>query len=158
LELDVVTPRRERPPVPPARLSRPSAQPCSSAHWMYRARFSFPEDWGRILRAIDAAVGWRRRSCGNFATRERARGPTGRREPGYPRRKSAGASIRTLPWEREMDVLERMVRDGKITVYEVVQQASLDRLDQVLTMLKRHQPAADICTALLERIARAPLH
>jgi len=57
-----------------------------------------------------------------------------------------------------MDVLERMVRDGKITVYEVVQQASLDRLDQVLTMLKRHQPAADICTALLERIARAPLH
>jgi hypothetical protein len=56
-----------------------------------------------------------------------------------------------------MDVLERMVRDGKITVYEVVQQASLERLDAVLTMLKRHQPVTDICTALLERIARAPL-
>ena len=57
-----------------------------------------------------------------------------------------------------MDVLERMVRDGRITVYEVVQRASLDRLEEVLAMLKRHQPVADICTALLERIARAPLH
>jgi hypothetical protein len=56
-----------------------------------------------------------------------------------------------------MDVLERMVRDGKITVYEVVQKASLDRLDEVLAMLKRHDPATDLCTALLARIARAPL-
>jgi hypothetical protein len=56
-----------------------------------------------------------------------------------------------------MDDLERMIRDGETTVREVVEQASLERLDYLLTMLKRHRPTAEICTALLERIARSPL-
>ena len=56
-----------------------------------------------------------------------------------------------------MDVLERMIRDGKIAVYEVVEQAPLDRLDDVVTLLRRHQPTTEVCTALLERIACAPL-
>ncbi len=56
-----------------------------------------------------------------------------------------------------MDDLERMIRDGETTVHEVVEQASLERLDNLLTMLKRHRPAAEICTALLERIAGSPL-
>jgi hypothetical protein len=56
-----------------------------------------------------------------------------------------------------MGVLERMVCDGKITVYEVVQKTSLDRLDEVVAMLRRHDSAGDLCAALLARIARAPL-
>ncbi len=56
-----------------------------------------------------------------------------------------------------MDVLERMIRDGKVTASEVVEQASLERLDDVLTMLIRHLPRKEICDALLGRIARAPL-
>ncbi len=56
-----------------------------------------------------------------------------------------------------MDVLERMIRDGKVTASEIVERASLERLDDVLTMLKRHRPTAEIRTVLLERIARSPL-
>jgi 16S rRNA C1402 N4-methylase RsmH len=50
-----------------------------------------------------------------------------------------------------------MIRDGKVTASEVVERASLERLDDVLTILKRHRPTTEVCTALLERIARSPL-
>ena len=56
-----------------------------------------------------------------------------------------------------MEVLERLVRDGKIAVYEVVQHTSLDRLNDVVTMLLRHQSSTAVCTALRDRIARSPL-
>jgi hypothetical protein len=59
--------------------------------------------------------------------------------------------------EDKVEVLERLVRDGKITVYEVVEQTSLDRLNDVVTMLLRHQSSTEVCTALLDRIARSPL-
>ena len=56
-----------------------------------------------------------------------------------------------------MEVLERLVHDGKISVYEVVEQTSLDRLNDVVTMLLRHHSSTEVCTALRDRIARSPL-
>jgi len=59
--------------------------------------------------------------------------------------------------EDKVEVLERLVHDGKISVYEVVEQTSLDRLNDVVTMLLRHHSSTEVCTALRDRIARSPL-
>ena len=54
-------------------------------------------------------------------------------------------------------VLERMIRAGKLSTADVLQQTPIDQLEEAVAFLKRHRPAKDICQALTERIARAPL-
>jgi 16S rRNA C1402 N4-methylase RsmH len=54
-------------------------------------------------------------------------------------------------------VLERMIRAGKLSAADVLQQTPVDRLEEAVSLLKRHTPAKDICQALTERIARAPI-
>ena len=52
---------------------------------------------------------------------------------------------------------EKMVRAGKITSEEVHAHTPIDRLDETLTFFKRHREGKEVCRALIERIARAPL-
>ena len=54
-------------------------------------------------------------------------------------------------------VLERMIRAGKLSTEDVLRQTPLDQLEEAMALLRRHRPAKDICQALTERIARAPL-
>ena len=54
-------------------------------------------------------------------------------------------------------VLERMVRAGKLSTADVLQQTPVDRLEEAVVLLKRHRPGKEICQALTERIAKAPL-
>jgi hypothetical protein len=53
--------------------------------------------------------------------------------------------------------LERLLLAGTITTNDLLKQTPLQDLDLVLTLLKRHRPAGEVCTALLEEIAVAPL-
>ncbi|HKA58494.1 MAG TPA: hypothetical protein VKD28_07750 [Gemmatimonadales bacterium] len=57
----------------------------------------------------------------------------------------------------DQTVLERMIRSGKLSTTEVLGQTPVDRLEEALVLLKRHRPANDVCQALTERIASAPL-
>jgi hypothetical protein len=54
-------------------------------------------------------------------------------------------------------LLERMIRSGKLTPAEVLGQTPADRLDEAVAILKRCRPTRDVCQALMERIAKAPL-
>lgn len=54
--------------------------------------------------------------------------------------------------------LERMLLAGKVATNDILKQTPLHDLDAVLTLLKRHRPAGEVCTALLEEIASAPLN
>jgi hypothetical protein len=54
-------------------------------------------------------------------------------------------------------VLENMLRAGKLSSTEVLLQTPIDALDGALTMLMRHCSASEVCEALMERIAAAPL-
>jgi hypothetical protein len=53
--------------------------------------------------------------------------------------------------------LERILLAGNVPTHEILKQTPLQDLDVVLTLLKRHRPAGEVCTALLEEIATAPL-
>ena len=53
--------------------------------------------------------------------------------------------------------IERMVRARKTAAEELLMQAPIDRLDEALTMLRRHCSAEEVCAALTERIAKAPV-
>jgi thymidylate kinase len=53
--------------------------------------------------------------------------------------------------------LEHLLRAGKITTNDLLKQTLRQDLDVVLTLLKRHRPAGEVCTALLEEMATAPL-
>jgi len=57
----------------------------------------------------------------------------------------------------DQTVLERIIRSGKLSTSEVLGQTPVDRLEEAVELLKRHRPANDICEALVERIAKAPL-
>jgi hypothetical protein len=54
-------------------------------------------------------------------------------------------------------VLEKMLRARTISSVEVLLQTPIDGLDEALTMLMRHRSAREVCEALMERIAAAPL-
>jgi len=54
-------------------------------------------------------------------------------------------------------VLERMIRAGKLSAADVLHQTPVDQLEEAVSLLKRHTPATDICQALTERIAKAPI-
>jgi hypothetical protein len=53
--------------------------------------------------------------------------------------------------------LEHLLLAGKISTNDLLKQTRLQDLDVVLTLLKRHRPVGEVCTALLEEIATAPL-
>ena len=53
--------------------------------------------------------------------------------------------------------IERMVRARKTAAEELLMQAPIDGLDEVLTMLRRYCSAEEVCAALTERIAKAPI-
>jgi hypothetical protein len=55
------------------------------------------------------------------------------------------------------EVLEQMLRDGKITAEVVLRATSADRVDGVMEILLRHLPHDEVRTALYERIGGAPL-
>ena len=54
-------------------------------------------------------------------------------------------------------MLEKMLRAGEVSSVEVLLQTPIDSLDEALTMLMRHCSAREVCKALMERIAAAPL-
>ena len=57
----------------------------------------------------------------------------------------------------DQTVLERMVRDQKITSAEILAQTPIDGLDAALTVLMRHRSTKEVCHALMERIAQLPV-
>jgi len=57
----------------------------------------------------------------------------------------------------DQTILERMIRSGKLSTTEVLGQTPVDQLEETVALLKRLRPANDICQALVERIAKAPL-
>jgi hypothetical protein len=54
-------------------------------------------------------------------------------------------------------VLEKMLRAGEISSMDVLLQTPINGLDAALTMLMCHCSAGEVCKALMERIAAAPL-
>jgi hypothetical protein len=50
-----------------------------------------------------------------------------------------------------------MIRARKTAAEELLMQAPIDGLDEALTMLRRYCPAEEVCAALTERIAKAPV-
>jgi len=59
-------------------------------------------------------------------------------------------------WTVDSSSLERMLLAGNITTNAVLKQTPLYDLDAVLTLLKRHRPIGEVCSAMLEQIATAP--
>ena len=57
----------------------------------------------------------------------------------------------------DQGTIELMVRAGKIAVEELLMQAPIDGLDEVLTMLRPHLSTEEVCAALTERMAKAPI-
>ena len=56
-----------------------------------------------------------------------------------------------------MRKVEDLVRDGKSTAFEILQQIPLAELDEAVAVLKQHKPADEVCQALVSLIAAAPL-
>ena len=56
----------------------------------------------------------------------------------------------------DQGTIEEMVRARKIAVEKLLQ-APIDGLDEVLTMLRRHLSTEEVCAALTERSAKAPI-
>jgi hypothetical protein len=57
----------------------------------------------------------------------------------------------------DQGTIEEMVRAGKIAVEELLMQAPIDGLDEVLTMLRPHLSTEEVCAALTKRSAKAPI-
>jgi hypothetical protein len=53
--------------------------------------------------------------------------------------------------------LEHMLREGKITAADLLRQTAVERVDGTMAMLLRHLPYDEVCRALYERIGSAPL-
>ena len=68
--------------------------------------------------------------------------------------KTGRTTTQGIPMDRT--VLERMIRAGKLSATDVLQQTPVDQLEDAVALLKRLRPAKDICQALTERIAKAP--
>ncbi|HKC43266.1 MAG TPA: hypothetical protein VKC64_05525 [Burkholderiales bacterium] len=56
-----------------------------------------------------------------------------------------------------MKKVEDLLRGGKSTALEVLQQLALDELDEGVAALKRHKHTDEVCSALMTLIAAAPL-
>ena len=57
----------------------------------------------------------------------------------------------------DWSVLERMIRARKVSATDVLQKTPIEHLEEAVALLKRYRPAKDICQALTERIAKAPI-
>lgn len=57
----------------------------------------------------------------------------------------------------DLAVLEQLLRAGKLSLDDVVSQTPTDQLDALLERLKRGWLADEVCRALHDRIATAPL-
>jgi hypothetical protein len=53
--------------------------------------------------------------------------------------------------------VDDLLRGGKSTALEVLEQLALDELDEGVAALKRHKQADEVCRALMTLIATAPL-
>ena len=56
-----------------------------------------------------------------------------------------------------MKKVKDLLRSGKLTVFEVLQQISLEELDEAVAFLKKHRPKSGVCRALEAIIATSPL-
>ena len=56
-----------------------------------------------------------------------------------------------------MKKVKDLLRSGKLTVFEVLQQVSLEELDEAVAFLKKHRPGSEVCRALEAIIATSPL-
>ena len=57
----------------------------------------------------------------------------------------------------KLAILESMVREGSVSSAQVLKQAPIDDLDEVVAILKRYLSTDEICAALTERIEKAPV-
>ena len=57
----------------------------------------------------------------------------------------------------DQGTIEEMVRARKIAVEELLMQAPIDGLDEMLTMVTRYCSAEEVYAALTERMAKAPI-
>lgn len=55
------------------------------------------------------------------------------------------------------NAFRKVLNSGGLTVEEILLQAPVDRIDEVMTVLRRHRPTEEVCRALYARIGRAPL-
>jgi hypothetical protein len=53
--------------------------------------------------------------------------------------------------------IKNIVGDPARPAFEILQRVPLERLDEAVAFLKRHKPAAEVCSALMTFIATAPL-
>jgi hypothetical protein len=53
--------------------------------------------------------------------------------------------------------LERLLREGKISAWDVLRETAAERVESVTEILLRHLPQEEVCRALYERIGSAPL-
>lgn len=67
------------------------------------------------------------------------------------------SGIKTQEGKRTMKKVKDLLRSGKLTVFEVLQQVSLEELGEAVTFLKRHRPKSEVCRALEAIIATSPL-
>lgn len=56
-----------------------------------------------------------------------------------------------------MKKVRDLLRSGKPTVFEVLQQISLEELDEAVAFLRKHRPQSEVCRALEAIIATSPL-
>jgi hypothetical protein len=56
-----------------------------------------------------------------------------------------------------MKKVKDLLRSGKLTVFEILQQVSLEELDEAVAFLKKHRPQSEVCRALEAIIATSPL-
>jgi len=56
-----------------------------------------------------------------------------------------------------MKKVKDLLRSGKSTVFEVLQQISLEELGEAVAFLKKHRPKDEVCRALEAIIATSPL-
>jgi hypothetical protein len=54
-------------------------------------------------------------------------------------------------------VRDLLRRSGKLTAFEVLQQISLEELDEAVAFLKKRRPKSEVCHALKAIIATSPL-
>lgn len=57
----------------------------------------------------------------------------------------------------DMKTVRDLLRSGKRTIFEVLQQVSLEELDEAVTFLKKKYPKSQVCRALEAIIATSPL-
>jgi hypothetical protein len=58
---------------------------------------------------------------------------------------------------QSVESIEQLLRDGKLTIVQIVERVPLDELDRAVDVLLAHLPLDDVCRALRLYMATAPL-